>query len=71
MRTTVKQLATNLGVEYIVASSLLKLMEKSGAAASVGTESASGKGKPARIYEVPESFTIQLSDVKAGEAVAV
>lgn len=64
MITTINQLAANLGVAYPVAANLIALMVKVGQAKSVGKKPAatkSGKGKPSIVYEVPDSFTVQLS----------
>ena len=76
MRTvTVKQLASELNVEYADAAGLMRIMVAQNAAKVVGTQrntTATGRAcKPSTVYEVPNSFTIDLvskdplfSDVK-------
>lgn len=65
MRVTVSSLATQLGVDYGVANSLLKYMQLKGVAKEVDKVKTSGKGKPSTVYEIPETFTIDLSAKKA------
>lgn len=62
-KVTAIQLAERLGVDYVVASSLLKLMVSRGAAKEVGKikTSLTGKGKPSTVYEIPSEFTLSLS----------
>jgi len=62
-RVTAIQLAQRLGVDYVVAASLLKLMVSKGVAKEVGKvkTSLSGKGKPSTVYEIPGEFTLSLS----------
>ena len=61
MQVTVNDLAKRLGVDYPVASALLKLMVNEGAASEVGKRpNSTGKGKPSTIFEIPESFTIDF-----------
>lgn len=60
-KMTVKQLAEAIGVEYLMASSLVKLMVSKGVAKAVDKlPSEKGKGKPSVIYEIPDSFEISL-----------
>ena len=63
MRTvTVKQLASELNVEYADAAGLMRIMVAQNAAKVVGTQrntTATGRAcKPSTVYEVPNSFTI-------------
>jgi hypothetical protein len=62
-RVTAIQLAQRLGVDYVVAASLLKLMVSKGEAKEVGKvkTSLSGKGKPSTVYEIPGEFKLTLS----------
>jgi len=62
-KVTVNQLAAQLGVEYVVAASLLKLLVSQGAATEAGKikTSLSGKGKPSTVYEIPDTFTLNLN----------
>lgn len=62
-KVTAIQLAERLGVDYVVASSLLKLMVSRGVAREVGKikTSLTGKGKPSTVYEIPGEFTLSLS----------
>jgi predicted deacylase len=59
---TIKQLANEMGMDYIVAASLVKVMTSKGVAKAVGKlETPKGtKGKPSVTYEIPESFTLSL-----------
>ncbi len=62
-KVTAIQLAERLGVDYVVASSLLKLMVSRGEAKEVGKikTSLTGKGKPSTVYEIPGEFKLSLS----------
>lgn len=63
MKMTVNQLADILGVEYAIASSFIKLLELRGLATAVGKQkpfSASGRGKPSTIFEIPRSVEISI-----------
>lgn len=61
MILTVNEVAQKLGVEYITATAIVKLMVTQGAAKEVGKRpTATGKGKPSTMYEVPDTFTITL-----------
>lgn len=63
MQVTANQLAKQLGVEYVVAASLLKLVVSTGQGKEVGKvkTSLSGKGKPSTVYEIPDTLTISLT----------
>lgn len=62
-KVTAIQLAQRLGVDYVVAASLLKLMVSKGVAKEAGKikTSLTGKGKPSTLYEIPSEFTLSLS----------
>jgi hypothetical protein len=63
MKVTVKQLGENLGVDYMVASNLMKIAIATNQAKEVGSvASPSGKGKPSAVYEVNEVLTFDLSE---------
>lgn len=63
LRVTAKQLAEKLKVDYVAASSLIKVMLSRGAAKEVDSiKSPSGKGKPSRVYELPPQWTLDLSE---------
>lgn len=69
IRVTAKELAEKMDVDYVTASSLIKLMLSRGAAKEVDTvKSASGKGKPSRVYEIPAEYTIDLNPSAAEAA---
>lgn len=62
LRKTVTELANDLGVEYIVASNLIKLMESQGQAKKVETRpNPTGKGKGSAVYELQPQFSIDLT----------
>lgn len=66
MKMTVNQLADILGVEYIVASSFVKLLEVKGLANVVGKvkpKNLTGRGKPSTVYEIPKQVTISIHDI--------
>ena len=61
MQMTVKQEAAMLDVDYLMASNLIRFLEKRGDVKVVGKRpSLSGKGKPSKLYELPESVTIDF-----------
>ena len=61
---TIKQLATELNVEYAQAAGLVHVMIAKGVARENGKQrnvTTAGKAcKPSTIYEIPNSFTINL-----------
>lgn len=70
LQLTVKQLQERLGVDYPVAANLAKLAVATGQGKEAGKVDMQGaKGKPAVIYELPETLTISLA-AKAVEKVA-
>lgn len=62
-KVTAIQLAQRLGVDYVVAASLLKLLVSKGLAREAGKikTSLTGKGKPSTLYEIPGEFTLSLN----------
>lgn len=62
-KVTAIQLAQRLGVDYVVAASLLKLLVSKGLAREAGKikTSLTGKGKPSTLYEIPGKFTLSLN----------
>jgi hypothetical protein len=63
MKVTANQLAKQLGVDYVVAASLLKLAVATGQGKEDGKvkTSLTGKGKPSTVYEVNDTLTISLT----------
>lgn len=59
MRVTIKEFAAKIGVDYAVASSLLRFMVQKGQATVVEKISA-GKGKPTSVYEVPNKMEVEF-----------
>ena len=59
MKLTIKEFAEKIGVEYVVASSVLRFMVDKGQAVVVG-KITKGRGKPTLVYEVPEKVEISL-----------
>ena len=52
---TIKEIAQNLGANYIEASGLVKILVTQGALKQVGSRSIDGqRGKPSAVFEVPE-----------------
>jgi hypothetical protein len=62
MQVTTKQLAQKLKMDYLLVSNLLKLALHMGLVTEVGKvkTSLTGKGKPATVFEVPDSLTFNL-----------
>ena len=57
----VKDFAEKQGIDAIQANTLLQIMVKKGMAKIVGQHKIDGKkGKPANIFEIPESVTFDL-----------
>jgi hypothetical protein len=62
MQMTISDVEKKLKIDYAIASALVKLMEMAGVARSVGKRPPlSGKGKPSVIYEIPATFSIDLT----------
>lgn len=62
IRATIGDVEKRLGVEYATASAVVKLMVAAGAGKEVGKRpTPTGKGKPATIYELNETFVISLN----------
>lgn len=62
IQATIGDVEKRLGVEYATASALVKLMVATGAGKEVGKRpTATGKGKPATIYELNETFVVSLA----------
>jgi len=60
MKMTCRQLASCLGVDYLQASSIIKLLIKSGLSCKSGKVSAGGRGRPSIAYEIPEKIEIDF-----------
>lgn len=65
MKVTATELAEKMGVEYAVAANFLKLLVAQNVAKEVEKRrTASGKGKPSTVYELPsDSVTVTLGKV--------
>lgn len=62
IQATIGDVEKRLGVEYATASAVVKLMVAAGKGKEIGKRpTATGKGKPATIYELPETFEISLN----------
>lgn len=61
MVLTVNEFANRIGVEYVIASSVLKYLVITGDVQTVGSrKTATGKGKPSILYEVPDTVSLNL-----------
>jgi transcription initiation factor IIE alpha subunit len=61
IRTTTKEFAERLGVEYQVAAGLLRYLKEKGLAKIVETRpNPSGKGKGSDVYELPTSIALEF-----------
>ena len=60
MLVTCKQLSEILGVEYLQASSILKVLTTKGIAKESSTIKQQNRGRPTIVYEVPDVTNIDL-----------
>ncbi len=68
-QVTVTQLATELGVDYPTANAIIKLVK----AEKIGSKpaaNAKGKGKPSTLYQIPDSYTLNLGKPAASVVTA-
>lgn len=64
-RVTTQELADRLGVDYLVANTLLRLLESQGKAKHVDTVRTAARGRGKKVYEVPSRVTLRLLDEAA------
>ena len=65
---TIKQLAEELSCDYLQASALVGLLVKQGVVTESGNAPHVGKGKPSRLYSIPNEVTLVFwSDDAEGE----
>jgi predicted ArsR family transcriptional regulator len=57
---TVNEVAENMGVEYLVAYSIVQCLVAKGLAFVTGHRKQPGRGKPATLYSVPETVQFNL-----------
>jgi|TARA_B110001454_G_C12303605_1_gene260564 predicted ArsR family transcriptional regulator len=60
MLVTCKQLSEILGVEYLQASSIMKVLTTKGVATESSTIKQKNRGRPTIVYEIPNITTIDL-----------
>lgn len=61
IRVTPKELAARMEVEYLAVSGLLKVLVSKDMASHVATRpNPRGKGRGSKIYEMPESVTLEF-----------
>ena len=60
MLLTCKELALKLGIDYLQASSIIKVLVKSGVGSASESIRGEGRGRPTVSYEVPRRVTIDL-----------
>lgn len=69
-QVTIKEFASMIDEDYIVASALMKLLEKMEAAVPVGTRKTEGqRGKPSLIYEIDQEVVLEFWQDKPEENV--
>jgi len=68
MLLTCRQLAETLGVDYLQASSIIKVLISSGVGFESKSVKSGGRGRPTVTYEVPQEIYINLSTGKIREA---
>ena len=68
---TVKQLCKKMHVDYLVASSLIKVMVKQGLAKECGKvgRPGGGKGKPSTLFDIPNRVTLSLFEPSLTKAI--
>lgn len=60
-QVTIKEFAEMVDVDYIVASSVMKFLEKVAAAVPIGNRSVEGKrGKPSIVYELDQEVVLEF-----------
>jgi predicted transcriptional regulator len=58
------EFAERVGIEYIVASSVLRFLQEKGHVQEEGVRPPKGgKGKPTKLYRVPENITLDFAKV--------
>lgn len=62
MTGTTQEIAVVLGVDYIVATGLIRYLRQKGIAKEVGTRPTKGKGKPSTIFSVPATVTLEFKE---------
>jgi predicted ArsR family transcriptional regulator len=67
MLVTCKQFAKTFGVSYLQASSMIKVLVKTGVATEASTIKQPGRGRPTSQYNIPSSVTINMKTGKAME----
>jgi predicted ArsR family transcriptional regulator len=60
MLVTCKQLSEILDVEYLQASSIMKVLTTKGVATESSTIKQKNRGRPTIVYEIPDITTINL-----------
>lgn len=61
MKTTTKEFAERLNLDYAIASGVLRFLELKGHAKMVGVRpNLSRKGKGSKVYDIPEQVTLNL-----------
>lgn len=61
MKVTAKEVAAHLDMDYTVVSGLLNALCKKGVVKHVeDRKSASGRGKPTKVFEVDQKITLEL-----------
>ena len=62
MKLTAKDVADYMGVDYVIASGLMTMLVSKGLATHVeNRKSATGKGKPTRVFEVNSTVQLELA----------
>lgn len=57
---TVNEFAARWGVDYAAASGYINVLKSKGIVIDAGSRpTATGKGKPAKLFSIPKSFTVE------------
>jgi len=67
IKMTCRQLARCLDIDYLQASSIIKLLIKSGLSCKSEKVSSGGRGRPSISYEIPEKIEINFLKGKVKE----
>ena len=62
MVITCRQLAQNFGIDYLQASSIIKMLLKAGAAQELDSIKKPGRGRPTVQYAIPELAMVNFAD---------
>lgn len=60
MTGTTQEIANVLGVDYLIATGLIRYLRQKGIAKEVGKVPSKGKGKPSTVFSMPATVTLEF-----------